>query len=297
MRGQFFPSVPQALLLLLVVLIVGAAVSLIAGMVIGVTSGDLNAIVPWIVAFQNLVIFGLATAIGWRLTRRPARQVFPLRPVGVLLLAVAVLTCLAALVLLSELDNLIRVVAPPPEAIDQLMLSVTGGSFWGSLLALVVVAPLTEETLFRGVLLRGFRSRYSPRAAIWWSAILFALFHLNPWQMPSALLFGLLFAWMTIRANSLIPSILAHAATNSLTLVAGFTALADLLPGISSPAPGVQAGFQPLWLDLTAALLTALGLFVLHRLQPKEAAADKETAEEAEEVEAEEEKVDEGMDG
>jgi membrane protease YdiL (CAAX protease family) len=45
---------------------------------------------------------------------------------------------------------------------------------------LVIMAPLTEETLCRGLILNGFLKNYSRRKAMIVSALLFALLHLNP---------------------------------------------------------------------------------------------------------------------
>ena len=68
---------------------------------------------------------------------------------------------------------------------------------WGYL-AVGLLAPLSEELVLRGAVLRSLlgSSRLSPWAAIALSAVFFALVHFNPAQMPHAFIIGLLLGWM-----------------------------------------------------------------------------------------------------
>lgn len=84
------------------------------------------------------------------------------------------------------------------------------------LLATVVAAPLCEETMFRGYIQRAY-ARRSPWIGIGAGGLIFALFHLR-FQgvfalIPIALALGFL-AW---RTQSLLPSIVLHAAYNSIS--------------------------------------------------------------------------------
>lgn len=65
----------------------------------------------------------------------------------------------------SELDNVTRFLFPMPDIIAQLMEDVASGGI-AMAIALVVVAPLTEELLFRGLILHGFLQRYGKVTAI-----------------------------------------------------------------------------------------------------------------------------------
>ena len=86
---------------------------------------------------------------------------------------------------------------------------------WGYL-AISLLAPLAEEIVFRGAALRSLlASRLSPLAAILISALLFAVAHLNPAQMPHAFLVGLLLGWMYWRTGSILPGMVYHWANNS----------------------------------------------------------------------------------
>jgi membrane protease YdiL (CAAX protease family) len=100
-----------------------------------------------------------------------------------------------------------------------------------------VAAPVLEEMLFRGVILRGFLRQYSRTFAIVWSAALFGIAHLNLYQMMTALAIGIVAGWLYERCRSLWPCILLHAAYNGF--VTGYYAwVAE-----QADASGLGAGF------------------------------------------------------
>jgi uncharacterized protein len=90
--------------------------------------------------------------------------------------------------------------------------------------AVLVVAPIGEELLFRGALLRGLLRRTSPVLAIWGSALAFALVHvlLDPgagFAVPALLLLGLISGYRSLRTGDLSQSILLHAGFNLLAVL------------------------------------------------------------------------------
>ena len=98
-------------------------------------------------------------------------------------------------------------------------------NYWGYL-AIGLLAPLAEEMVFRGAILRTLlgwnntlNSPLSPYTAITVSAILFALIHMNPAQMPYAFLAGCLLGWMYWRTGSILPGIAFHWANNSMAYI------------------------------------------------------------------------------
>jgi len=92
--------------------------------------------------------------------------------------------------------------------------------------AVVVLAPVAEELLFRGVLLRALLRRTSAGAAVLWSAGIFACIHvlLDPslgsaQALPALFLLGIVSADQAVRTRALSRSILLHAGFNLLTAV------------------------------------------------------------------------------
>ena len=90
---------------------------------------------------------------------------------------------------------------------------------WGYF-AIGLLAPVCEELVFRGAVLRVLL-RWTPRhwLAIAISALLFALIHANPIQMPHAFLIGLLLGWLYYRTDSIVPGIVYHWVNNSIAYV------------------------------------------------------------------------------
>lgn len=81
-------------------------------------------------------------------------------------------------------------------------------------------APIFEEVLFRGILLRGLlQNRVHPIMAIGLSSLLFGFAHLNPWQFLGAGLLGCVFGFVYYQTKALWICILLHALNNSLSFV------------------------------------------------------------------------------
>jgi membrane protease YdiL (CAAX protease family) len=155
------------------------------------------------------------------------------------ILALAFVPLIASVtIFLSEIDNLLRALLPEfifdrLDFAPDLELIVTT-SWQGPVLA-VVIAPLTEELVFRGLILRGLLGRWRPAMAILASAFLFALTHFNPAQAPVALMLGALLGWIYVRTRSLGLCMIGHALNNAATYavelfpfeVAGFNLVPD----------------------------------------------------------------------
>lgn len=83
-----------------------------------------------------------------------------------------------------------------------------------------LLAPLTEEMVFRGAVLKALLQwKQNPWVGIVISAVLFALIHMNPAQMPHAFLVGLLLGWMYYRTDSIVPGVVYHWVNNTVAYV------------------------------------------------------------------------------
>lgn len=91
------------------------------------------------------------------------------------------------------------------------------------LLLVVIVVPLCEEWLCRGVLWVALRPITSLGVTLGITALLFALLHgLNGaylFEIPHRFASGLLFGWLRARSGSLLPSITAHALHNGAVVL------------------------------------------------------------------------------
>lgn len=100
----------------------------------------------------------------------------------------------------------------------------------GAVLVAAVIAPVTEEIIFRGVLLKALGQR-SRRTVLVVTALVFALFHLlglDPSQffaaaaivLPQLFAVGLVLGWVTLRSGRLGPAIFLHSGFNLLAAIA-----------------------------------------------------------------------------
>ena len=82
-----------------------------------------------------------------------------------------------------------------------------------------LLAPLFEETLFRGVLLPSLARRLGPLPAVLASAAVFALAHLSLTELVPLLVLGVGLGWLRWRTGRLAASVLMHSLWNGLTFL------------------------------------------------------------------------------
>jgi membrane protease YdiL (CAAX protease family) len=93
-------------------------------------------------------------------------------------------------------------------------------------IGLVVLTPIGEEFLFRGVVTTGLL-RYGPVIATVGSAAIFAILHGVNVVLPAAFIVGIITAELRRRSDSVWPGVVVHAFNNSITVIAY-----ALMPGI-----------------------------------------------------------------
>lgn len=86
-------------------------------------------------------------------------------------------------------------------------------------LTIVICAPLCEEFFLRGIIARGLFYNYNAAKGIFWSALMFAIIHLNIWQGLGAFVIGAFIAWVYYRTHSLKLCISIHLINNLLVYI------------------------------------------------------------------------------
>ena len=129
-------------------------------------------------------------------------------------------------------------------------------------MVLALLPPVVEELVFRGAILKSLL-RWQPQrrwAMIALSALLFAVAHLNPAQMPHAFVIGLLLGWMYMRTGSVVPGIAFHWANNTAAY-----AMFHIYHNPQSLADIVGPGRRPVLMALAFSLCILLpALYQLH---------------------------------
>jgi len=140
---------------------------------------------------------------------------------------------------------------PAMEAIMEMLTPKSPQGLAGNLFVVGMLAPFCEEVLFRGAF-QGTLEQRGPVRAITFSAVLFGLLHVNPFNFIGPILFGLALGFSAWRTGSILPAILWHAINNSAATVLFYS--------------GGSAFTMPLWLDgvLAAAFGLLLWEFIRH---------------------------------
>ena len=112
--------------------------------------------------------------------------------------------------IISPLGSLI----PIPDSFKETFRTMAGQTGILSFILIVIVAPVLEELIFRGIMLDGLLKKYTPMRSIMISSLLFGFVHLNPWQFIAGFVIGIFCGWVYYKTQSLMPAIIIHAAAN-----------------------------------------------------------------------------------
>ena len=229
--GYFTPTISE-LIILIVWFGVGMLISTVIAGVLGVVMQDMTSSIEVVMIISYPIMFIPAMMYASLKSHKNAlfEEEFPLDnnrfgKVGGLLCAV--MAALATLALGMILESVNVLLPKMPEALEKAFESLTGGNFWVDFLSVSIFAPLFEEWLCRGEVLRSllhFKKDNGERGikpvwAIIISALFFALIHLNPWQAVPAFGLGCLFGYVYYKTGSLKLTMLMHCVNNTFALI------------------------------------------------------------------------------
>ncbi len=245
------------------------AVMLAGQAILGLLFRDLVAAYPMLaIAAVNLVVLGIICAGGyWMAREAPALGIG--RKVSRGLFLALPLTALGAAVFLGWCADLLTQVFPLPPNLARLLQDMLDGPPAETALAVVVIAPFTEELLFRGLILRGLERRYGAMPALLLSSAFFALSHFNLIQAIPAFAAGLYLGWLYRATGTLWWPMAAHALYNGLSLV-----FASVFPDTDSVP---NAAPMPWPLVAAGAVVLALGLLLTKKWAPLSPRGDSDT--------------------
>lgn len=215
------------------------------------SSGEVIMIITAIATIVTVIVGAL-----WYRKHKPATD-FSLKEVvnGKLVLAMACLG-LSLQLLISMCLNAVYPMLPEnlTEQYSELMEQLIGGNIWLSLLVTVILAPLAEELLFRGVTMKKAQKIMPFMAANALQALLFGIYHMNWIQGVYAFVLGMILGFTAEYFHSVWASILLHAFVN------GSAEVLSLLPEeLTETYIGVAV----------VAVLGIVLLFVAAKLYPK----------------------------
>jgi membrane protease YdiL (CAAX protease family) len=118
--------------------------------------------------------------------------------------------------LLTKLSTVVEQAKPELQvSVQALQATVTLRERLGFAFVVIVLAPVMEEIIFRGILYPAIKQAGRPQAALWVTAVLFGMVHFNLLNFVSLTLFGVLLVWVYEHTNRLIACIFAHSLFNA----------------------------------------------------------------------------------
>lgn len=221
MQNRLFPTVGDLLAMLGIFFAVQIAVSLFGVLVLLFTGRGVVDLAPAelgrFTALTSLVSLSVTAVLIWRYRRwRRAPKIhiaLGVNGLNPLLVVWCFALMMAASVVLEPLYELL----PVPHQ--------NFGRGWCAFAAVVIIAPLFEEWICRGLIFGSLRSRYGVVRSVVLSALVFGLMHVQPVPVLNAFVLGLVLAFIYHKTNSLWSSVILHALYNGtayLLTIMGF---------------------------------------------------------------------------
>jgi len=154
------------------------------------------------------------------------------------------------------------------EAAQGQVVILLGGTSWGdltvSLLIVAVLAGVSEELFFRGAMQRILSSGpLGPHAAIWLTAVLFSVFHMQFFGFFPRMLLGAFFGYLLYWSGSVWLPALVHAVNNGLVVYSSW--LSRAMPG--SEGMDVNSWGADSWVfTFFSVILTGVAIYILNNI-------------------------------
>ena len=130
------------------------------------------------------------------------------------------------IILSDELDRIIQIFLPAPEYILDLNGLLQPESILGFFLlfiAVVIIAPLGEELLFRGFLQQILEKHWKDvTKAVLVTALFFAMIHMNPYWFVQIYILGILLGFLAWKTKSVLPPLILHGINNAMAMFFSF---------------------------------------------------------------------------
>ena len=222
-----------------ILIFVGGLIGSVLAIVLGLALGD--EAVAFVLALVGQMAGHLITF--WLLSRSKEEPVgLEIEPRDPLYIGLGIVLQIGLALLFLPLANVLVPEGGPTQEITNTLLSLEEP--WTRVIAfgaVVALAPITEEIMFRGVLLKAIRTQQQWVPVVV-TALVFALFHVLDFDMsrflqsaainlPILFIAGLVLALLTLRTGRLGPAIFTHSGFNLVAAIAILLPL-DLLESV-----------------------------------------------------------------
>ena len=213
-RNTYYPNIKQAIGILLLFIFL----SMIFGLITSLGSLVENGLLQNITLLLSYTLAAGGTVIiiaRMKKTQNPNAPVFLNYKPKIKTFVVTIVLTFAVIIVTEPLTSLV----PMPDNMKELFETLFRPTIPAFITA-VIVAPVLEELIFRGIILEGFLKNYSPVKSILLVSLLFGLSHLNIWQFIGAFVIGAFISWIYWKTRSIGLSIAVHMTNNLIGFLA-----------------------------------------------------------------------------
>ena len=150
--------------------------------------------------------------------QRPILESLRVKMVSLDTIQYSLIFSIGVLIIIDTIDRIIHQIIPTPDYIIDLSGIMQPDSLLGHVflfLAVVIVAPIGEEVVFRGFLQKFLEEHWKDiTRAVLVTSLFFAMIHFNPFWTIQIYILGVLLGFLSWKTKSVIPSIMLHSINN-----------------------------------------------------------------------------------
>ncbi len=154
--------------------------------------------------------------------------------------------CLATWGLAATIQQILAILMPQTtQDVGNMLTSLLGSYQVLGALTAIILAPIMEELVVRGIIIHHAKRAYGLAGSIIICAIMFGLFHMNIIQGLYVIPMGLFWGFVSYKYNSVIPCILCHMLNNFIGMLLGYfmpPVLVFIVFGALAAFIGIKAG-------------------------------------------------------
>ncbi len=200
----------------------------------------------------EIILIFLPTILLLRIAKVDIKKFLKINPVKISNLFLVLFIAFPVMILVLLLTQLINVIYPIPESYLKTMselLKMENLEMWKIIIIIGVLPGICEEIMFRGYFINVFKKKGFWKSILI-TALLFGIFHLDPFRLLPAGLLGIWLGYLLLRTNSIIVPVFAHFVHNSLAVLIG--KFGDRIPYLSFVFKNEEI---PFWLGIPAIFL------------------------------------------
>ena len=196
----------------------------LSGIIVGIftsTPNQIDKVYLYLSFFLGQGIIILPPIFYLNFKKKSILDSFRVKPVSFNIILHSIIFSVGIIILFDGLDRVIHQIVPTPDYIIDLGKIMQPESTLGLIflfLAVVVMAPIGEEVVFRGFLQKSLEEQWKDvTKAVLITSLFFAMIHFNPYWTIQIYILGVILGFLSWKTKSIIPSIILHGINNGVS--------------------------------------------------------------------------------